>query len=345
MERKLATIRKIKKIEPIQNADRIELARVDGWQSVIKKGECKEGDLVIFIEIDSILPLTSWSAFLQDKNRPDKPIRVKTCKLKGTLSQGIIVPLDVLPIDAGIVFEDGLDVTSLLGIEKHEPPIPVNLAGVQKSTFPSHLFPKTDSERIQNLWGEEFLDSICGVPFVARVKEDGTSFSAYYHNGECGVCSRNMELKMTEDNKDNLYVKMFYKYKLNDLFRLIGKNIAIQAEAVGPGIQKNRSGLAEQQIRVFDVYDIDNHRYYDFVELLNFCIDYDLPQVQTVGIIILNKSTTLDGLFEMTVRNYEGTNNQIEGLVFTSLKESYSKILNSRLRFKVINPDYLIENE
>ena len=91
--RQLATIRKIKEIKPIPNADRIELCIVDGWQSVVKKNEFTVGELVVFAEIDSVLPFEPWSEFLRDKKSPDKAIRLKTCKLKGTLSQGVIFPL------------------------------------------------------------------------------------------------------------------------------------------------------------------------------------------------------------------------------------------------------------
>ena len=147
MERKLATIRKIKTIENIPNADFIQLCRIDGWQSVIKKNDFKEGDLVIFVEIDSVLKPEEWNKFLWDKKEPTKDIRIKTCRLKNTLSQGVIFPLSII-FDYDGPRQEGDDVTDFLKITKYEPSIPANMTGKVKGNFPTHLFPKTDSERI-----------------------------------------------------------------------------------------------------------------------------------------------------------------------------------------------------
>ena len=351
MDRKLATVRKIVSLEPIPNADRIELAKIDGWQSVVKKGEFNVGDMVVFAEIDSVLPFEPWSEFLRDKRAPDKAIRLKTCKLKGTLSQGVIFPLSILPphdeayLSLDGKYEEGQDVTAVLKIEKYNPQIPAHLAGKIKSNFPTHLFPKTDSERLQNLWSDDFKEEINNIIFAVRVKADGTSFSSYHHNGELGVCSRNFVIELSDEG--NVYVEMFKKYDLAGLYTKLGKNLAIQAEVVGPGIQKNRLNLAEKEIRVFDVYDIDTQTYYGYDELVAFCVENNLPQVETVTdeFIFFKDSYDLNRLLEMTVRNYPNTNQQIEGLVFTPLTERFCNKLRGRLRFKVINPDYLLANE
>ena len=80
---KLASVEIIKNLKPHPNADKIELAQILGWQTVVKKETYKEGDKVIFIVIDSIIPNTEWSAFLQDKTDSNKPIRLKMIKLRG----------------------------------------------------------------------------------------------------------------------------------------------------------------------------------------------------------------------------------------------------------------------
>lgn len=345
-ERKLATIRRIVAIEPIVGADRIVLAIVDGWQSVVKKDEFKVGDLVVFAEIDSVLPFKPWSEFLRDKRSPDKVIRLKTCKLKGTLSQGVIFPLDIIDLETfPLIVEEGLDVTEHLGIEKYNPQIPAHLAGKVKGNFPTHIFPKTDSERLQNLWHDKFKDEIQGVRFVSRVKADGTSFSTFIHNGEVGVCSRNLMLDLTDEG--NVYVEMFKKYNLEEMFKSLNRNLVIQAEVIGPGIQKNRLNVSEKQIQVFDIFDIDTHRYFDYHDLMLFCDCHKLPEVTTASddFIFDKEKHDLDFFIKMTERQYNGTKQQIEGLVFTPFNERYSPSLRSRLRFKVINPNYLLENE
>jgi RNA ligase (TIGR02306 family) len=354
MDRKLATARVIRDIQPIEGADNIELCFVDGWQSVVKKNEFVEGELVIFAEIDSILPDKEWSHFLKDKNRPDKPIRVKTCKLKGTLSQGIIFPLTildgVLPTLENIV--EGQDYADVLGIVKYEPKIHASLMGKVLNAFPTHIVPKTDSERLQNLWNDKFKESIHGTMFAARFKEDGTSFTVF-HKSEIndatqvtnGVCSRNLQIDPSDEG--NVYVEMAKKYDLLNLLKNTGLNLAIQAEIVGPGIQKNTSGVTEKTIRVFDVYDIDAQRYYDYDRLVEFCKQYNLPQVETLtDIFVFDKNKhDWEYFIKMTEQVYPLSKKQIEGLVFTPIKETYSPSLRGRLRFKVINPAYLLNNE
>ena len=56
MARKLAHIETVHNIRPIPGADRIEQVNVLGWNVITKKGEFKEGDLCIYVEIDSKMP-------------------------------------------------------------------------------------------------------------------------------------------------------------------------------------------------------------------------------------------------------------------------------------------------
>ena len=172
-ERKLASIRKISNIEPIVGADKIELVTVDGWKVVVAKDVgYKIGDFVIYCEIDSFLPVREEFEFLRKssfkKMGDQEGFRLKTIKLRGQISQGLILPLSVLegedemkigiskqpwgeqlqlgPYDNALVIEEGVDVTEMLGIQKYEAPIPAELAGKVKGSFPSFLS-KTDEER------------------------------------------------------------------------------------------------------------------------------------------------------------------------------------------------------
>ena len=102
-ERKLASIRRIKAIEPIKGADRIVKAVVDGWELVTQKSNnFKPGDLVVYFSIDSLLPITEQFSFLEKykvsaKNSVNgEGYRLKTIKLRGTLSQGLILPIENL---------------------------------------------------------------------------------------------------------------------------------------------------------------------------------------------------------------------------------------------------------
>ena len=189
--RHLATVSKVEEIQPIEGADRIVRARVKGWWVVTQKENFKEGDKCVYYEVDSFLPITPEYDFLLKGSSPKKMIvegkevegiRLKTIKLKGVISQGLILPVPDYLKDK----EEGTDVSEELGIIKYEPPIPANMEGIIKGSFPSFI-PKTDEERIQNCL--DILDIYKGYDFYITSKLDGTSSTFYKKDGEFGVCS------------------------------------------------------------------------------------------------------------------------------------------------------------
>jgi RNA ligase (TIGR02306 family) len=154
--RKLATIRVIDALNPIEGADAIECATIGGWKVVVKKGEFNVGDRAVYCEIDSWIP-TELAPFLSKGKEPRefegiKGERLRTVKLRGQLSQGLLLNLDSA-IPQTNSFADGDDVSELLNIVKWEMPMNAQLAGMAKGNFPSQI-PKTDQERVQNLVGE-----------------------------------------------------------------------------------------------------------------------------------------------------------------------------------------------
>jgi len=171
--RKLASIQRIKAIEPIPNADAIVKATVLGWQVVVKKDEFTVGDFCVYAEIDSVFPEKPEFEFLRNKH-----FRIRTVKMRGQISQGICFPLSILPQD--IPIGEGYDVTEALGIVKYEPPIPSDLVGVVKGMFPSFI-PKTDETRVQVL--QELLDEHQGKACYVTEKVDGTSATFYIRDG------------------------------------------------------------------------------------------------------------------------------------------------------------------
>ena len=203
MERKLASIQVISDIRPIEGADAIEVARINNWDVVVAKNVGhKVGDHVVYCEIDSFLPIREEFEFLRKssfKRMGDQEgFRLKTIRLRGQVSQGLILPMSVFG-DFGWTAYEGLDVTERLAIVKYEPPIPAELAGKVRGNFPGFLH-KTDEERVQNLtkdyakWVEEGLD------FYVTEKLDGSSATFYLRDDLFGVCSRNLDLEETEGN-------------------------------------------------------------------------------------------------------------------------------------------------
>lgn len=246
--RKMASIRKIDAIGPIEGADAIEVATVGGWKVVIKKGEFAVGDLAVYCEIDSWIP-TELAPFLSKGKEPRefngvKGERLRTVKLRGQLSQGLLLPWTV----GG----EGDDMTELLGIQKWEMAVPAQLAGQVKGNFPSQI-PKTDQERVQNLVAEVTSAIVSGMKFEVTEKLEGSSMTCYLINGEFGVCSRNMDLKRDEGNT---FWATAIAEDVEAKMREIGDGFAVQGELIGPGIQGNIYKMSKHEFRVFDVYDV-----------------------------------------------------------------------------------------
>lgn len=333
--RNLVSIQVIDKLDPIEGADSIERAQILGWGVVVKKDEFKVGDTCVFFEIDSILPKeATWAKFMEARN-----FRVKTVKLRGCLSQGLALPISILP-DRSTNYELGEDVTDALGVVKYEPEIHASISNVAKGNFPPDV-PKTDETRLQGI--VKILDELKTVPFVATVKLDGTSATYIKRSDELQVCSRNLMLKQS----DSAYWKLAEKY---DLANKLPEGFAVQGEICGPGIQKNKLGLKEADFFVFNIYEIDVGHYLSHHEIVEFCYKWGLKTVPTV--FIVDESGL--GSFEFTLENflekargfYDGTKNRREGIVVRSLWERRSKTLRgARFSFKVINNDFLLKDE
>ena len=347
MDRKLASVQKVLKIETIDGADAIDKATVLGWQCVVKKNEFKEGDLAVYMEIDSFLPIIPEFEFLRKgcyKRLVDgnEGFRLKTIKLRGTLSQGLLLPIHTFN-DRIVEPHEGDDVTEVLNIVKYEPPIPAQLRGLIKGNFPSFV-PKTDEIRIQSCPGvlEEIRDLDCYI----TEKVDGTSLTVFVKGGEFGVCSRKLELK---EDENNTYWKMTKKYDI--IQKLVdwssekgGKDFAVQCEIIGPGIQKNKLGLKECEIRVFNLYNITDVCYEDYMSLKVFCDTTGLPMVKVLEETVLDIDTTIDKLLERAKGSYD-CGYPREGIVIRPIKEAYSNELKGRLSFKAINNDFLLKEK
>ena len=271
--RKLATIQTIKEILPIEGADAIEIAVVNGWSVVVaKNANHKVGDKVIYCEIDSFLPTEPEFEFLRKssyKKLSDgtEGFRLRTIKLRGQISQGLIISLSNAKqiVQRNLTIDDpdwteSEDVSDKLGIIKYEPPVPASLEGIAKGLFPSFI-PKTDEERIQNLSETYFTFKENPVSYYATEKLDGSSATYYYRNGEFGVCSRNLELIETDDNT---FWKVARILDLENKLKSLNFNASLQGELVGEGIQGNPYKILGQKVFFFNVYNIDEGHYLDF---------------------------------------------------------------------------------
>ena len=197
--RKMATIRQIKELTPIVGADLIETATVDGWKVIVKKGEYQVGDMCIYCEIDSWIPHTIAPFLTKEGSLPKmynnvEGQKLRTVKLRGQISQGLILPLSLLTFPAGVTYVSGYDVSGLLGIQKWELPNNNFRSGAGQPCgipFPDFI-PKTSQERVQNI--PNILELFQQYTWEVTEKLHGQSMTVYYKDGKIGVCSRNIEL-------------------------------------------------------------------------------------------------------------------------------------------------------
>ncbi len=346
--RKLASIKPITYIKPIEGADAIECAIVDGgWPVVIRKDEYKVGDIAIYLEIDSWVP-HELAPFLSKGQEPReyngvKGERLRTIRLRGQVSQGLLIkPSDI----AASVYMDltiGEDVTYILGIQKWEPPIPAQLQGTMKGNFP-HFIPKTDQERCQNL-RKEIFETYKDDTYEVTLKLDGSSTTIYVKDGEVGVCSRNIDLKETEGNS-------FWKAAreqniiepLLELSKEKGEEYAIQGELIGEGIQGNPEKLKGQRFYLFDIYSITEGRYFkpferyavlDQLRMLGADIEY-VPIIDQ-HVFLTQEYETIDDLLNFAEGPSLNPQTRREGIVFKSWDSDFT--------FKAIANSYLLKHK
>ena len=343
--RKLARIVRIDEVNPIPDADAIEVATVGGWKVVVKKNEYKAGELAVYFEIDSWIPhhlapfLTKSGQYPKVYNGVEGQ-RLRTIKLRGQLSQGLLMPIgilmDVLSLGDFIRLTEGEEVSEELNIQKWEAPISAQLAGISKGSFPSFIR-KTDQERIQNLkreyaeWQEE------GLVWEMTEKLDGSSMTVFVNEEESGVCSRNLNLKESEENA---FWKVAIRENLIDKIKSTGKNIALQGELVGPGIQGNNYNLSDIDFYLFDIYDIDKQEYYTPEQRWMLVLQLGLKHAPILSHELNfkeNEWTIEKVLINAEFKSYLNKQTEAEGVVFKSLDGKHS--------FKAISNKFLLKND
>jgi len=333
--RKLATIERILEINDIPEADKIQTCKILGWQCVIEKNKYKVDDLCVYVQIDSILPEREEFEFL----RKDK-FRIRTCKFRGQISQGIVFPLTILSYDLQWYIEEkqieGYDLTEELDIKLYEAPVPAELAGNAKGGFPAFLI-KTDEERVQLL--PQHIEEYKGESFIVTEKLDGSSGSFYWKNGEFGVCGRNWEYYESPTNSFWKFARHNY---LEEKLGVLGRNLGLQGEIIGEGIQKNKYKLKGQTVRFFRMFDIDKYEFIPYEEMIDIIVNQF--KLETVPVLDWNYilPPTVDEILEYAQgKSVLNPQTEREGVVFVKheLKNQ------GRLSFKAISNKFLIKNE
>ena len=372
-ERKLASIRLVDDITPIEDMKFVEYATIDGWRVVVQKGSVEKGDLVVYFEVDSWVPKSLIDMkFGKKPKKNNKPCVFKgiegqaltSVKICGHLSQGLIMRIDdvvekIPDFKARVQMVNGEDVTDVLGIVKWEEPN-TGFGFEIKGVFPEFIT-KTDQERVQNIYLPLLKEMLSSSSWEITEKLDGSSMTVYHYkksDGEVqsGVCSRNYDLHEFFKSKGarNVFWHVATKYNIIENLAKLGRNLAIQGELIGRGISGDLYELLDDEdYYVFDVWDIDNQVY--------LSQDERLELVQTLGLkhvpVLNNKeffgdseqlpdSFSTDDLLQLASRKSLINPNVIaEGIVFKTLNQKEFK--NGRLlqSFKVISNDYLTKKK
>ena len=336
--RKMASIQEVNGVYPIEGADKICQYGINGWRVVDQVGKYQVGDRVIFCEVDSFIPstiapfLTKAGHFPKVYNGVEGE-KLRTIRLRKALSQGLLLPLSVIPGSTAVGGEEvGDDVSEVLGIQKWEAP-PEFTSADARGSFPS-FGPKSDQERIQNCYGNvaQFFSQ---VTWSMSEKVEGQSHCAYHYHGEFGVCSRNINLK----DSDNTYWNLARKYGLDVKLPATGKNLMVYSEQVGPGIQGNIYELTEHMLFLYDVFDIDTQTYYSPEKMIEFAREHDLTTVPILRHSCDLGNMTLEEILKMADgKSVLGTTDTLrEGLVFKAN-------LKDRISWKAVSNVYLLKN-
>lgn len=342
-DRALATIETITSLHPISGADAIERARIRGWDVVVKRGKFAVGDPCVYFEIDSHLdvddPRFAFLAFRGVRTNSDGFTGhvLKTARLRGVYSQGLVIPLVEFPELADLPV--AADVTSVLKVIKWDPPIPAEIAASVLGTLPSTVS-RTVEARVQNLPGITDLDG----HWIATEKIDGMSMSVWSDPTQPdprGVGGRRYAfLPNPNQSMWRLAMKLGLHEKLESCFP--GMRAVIQGEFYGPGVRpKNPLQVAEQAFATFtltvDGRELPRNAWPDWALTLAVPV-YELPYPasaeeaieQVIGLrSLINPARPAEGV---VWRLRDATNVTLGGQVI-------------RASWKAISPAYAMKND
>ncbi len=340
---KLATIQKLHSIQkhPNEEVEKLEVGKVMEWPVVIPKGQYKEGELVVFIAIDSIVPESNpYFEFMRRQK-----FRIWNARFKGAPSSGLVCPISILndfvkmnaPFDgAEFIWNEGVDVSTILGITKYERPLDVSVRGDAAANFPTSLISISDEDNM--LSNSNSLEELDGMGVCVTQKVDGSSTTFIFNNGEFSACSRRFVLK----EGSGFPWAAVAKYDIKNKMTALGRNLAIQAESIGPKLNGNTMELKEPEIRVFRIKDLDTREVLSFVKFCELCLELHLPMVDVIEILKFDKSIhTVEYFRNLADSQVWKTNGKpAEGIVVAPLIPFYSPSIGKEWSLKLINQNY-----
>lgn len=345
--RKLASIQRIYAIDPIEGADKIELAHVLGWQCVVNKGQFAPMDIGVYFAIDSFLPVRPEFEFLRASSYKKTDVmgegfRLRTMRFRGQISQGLLLPVSSfpeIPEDADI----GTDVTELLGVKKWEIEEMATSGGTAIGTLPYDI-PHTDETRVQE--NPDLIQAFAGLEYYISTKMDGSSHSIGIDEDGFHVTGHNFEY--ADDGTSSFYelVKARgYREKAEAFMAQEGlKTLTIQGELCAPGIQRNRLRLLKPEWYVFTVRE-DGKRV-GLNRLLQVCdaLGMEHVPIEEVDTDLPSKYPTVEALLERADGEYPRGGKK-EGIVIRPTEPVFCPLISASLSMKVVSNKYLLKNE
>ena len=345
--RKLASIQRIWKIEPIEGADRIELAYVLGWQCVVNKDQFKPMDLAVYFEIDSFLPIRPEFEFMRSSSYRKTDImgegfRLRTMKFRGQISQGLLLPIEQfheIPADV----ELGRDVSDILGVKKWEIEEKATTGGTVIGTLPVDV-PHTDETRVQA--EPDLIGDFVGLEYYISTKMDGSSHSVSLDENGFHVTGHNYEYK--DDGKSAFY-NLVKREDIEDRMRKFYKDnglhvLTIQGELCAPGIQQNRLRLTRPEWYVFTIREDGKRVGLKRMQEICEAMELQMVPVEEVGTDLPSKYPTVEALLERADGEYPKGGKK-EGVVIRPTEPVYCERISASLSMKVVSNKYLLKNE
>jgi len=336
----------IKDIIPHKNADSLEICVIKGWECIVKKDTYKVGDLVVYIPVDSVLPIEladrlNVRNYLKGKNKD----RVGCAKLRGEMSYGLV-------IDNEENWELGADVSEQLNITKYEAPIRMT-AGDASPEDP--LFDKfTDIENIRN-FPDVFKE---GEIVVVTEKIDGSNNRAGFElktldNDEIFIDFKAGSHKVkrktpTEEMENNIYWYSQTLPSVKNLLLHLSLKVKKTATLYGEVYGRVRGGhksmhYGKQNSLNFAAFALKiDGKYINWVEFIKLCDRFNVPIVPVVDIVPFNMNKIKElsqGRSILAAEN--GADHLREGVVVLPLEEREDYDCG-RVILKVINPDFLL---
>lgn len=346
------TIENIAEIYPHPNADRLDMARLQGkdYEFVVGKGQFQAGDKVVYFPVDSLLP--QWiceSLGLAGKLTGKEKNRVKTIRLRGNISQGVVAEASALAENCPEIIhaELGADVTALLAVEKYEPPAISSQYGDLHPLPP--LVSKYELENAQNFVA--ITDSLLDEPVLITEKLEGAHWSmAWYADGDRTVVSqRNFRIEPKDDGEHDWHKVARlgdFAAKLRQIAAAWPEpchTLVVRGEIIGAGIQSNYYKVKNHAVYLFEMeangYPVDAEQF------LELCQAYEMPTVPLLAVNIplrdwlagQSLKTASDGLSAIA-------NLPREGIVIRPMQERRADGIG-RVIIKQRSPDYLAKSE